>query len=93
MGLDFVFPAVNLLLHTLTFTLADAAALPALPVAIDAVFVAGERRTPDAAAHLTAVFVPPVGRNKRHSVNILSITDYVTDYTGSPVQPALTSLS
>lgn len=85
-------PDLDLVLHTLTFALADAAALPVLPVAVDAVFVAGDRRTPDAAAHLTAVSVPPVGGNKRHAINILSITDHVTGYTGSPVQPALSSL-
>lgn len=43
----------------LTFAHADGAALPVLPVAVAAVLVAGEGGTFDAAAHLTAVLVPP----------------------------------
>lgn len=43
----------------LTFAHADGAALPVLSVAVAAVLVAGEGGTLDAAAHLTAVLVPP----------------------------------
>lgn len=46
----------------LTFAHADGAALPVLSVAVAAVLVAGEGGTFDAAAHLTAVLVPPAGR-------------------------------
>lgn len=46
---------------SVTFAHADGAALPVLLVAIDAVLVAGEGRTLDAAAHLAAVLVPAAG--------------------------------
>lgn len=42
-----------------TFTHADGAALPVLSIAVTAVLVTGEGGTLDAAAHLTAVLVPP----------------------------------
>lgn len=57
--------------QSLTFTLADAAALPALPVSVAAVFVAGEGRTADAAAHLTAVLIPPESRNNAYDTGEL----------------------
>lgn len=46
---------------SVTFTHADGAALPVLPIAVAAVLVAGEGGTLDAATHLTAVLVPPEG--------------------------------
>lgn len=56
----------------LTFAHADGAALPVLSVAVAAVLVAGEGGTFDAAAHLTAVLVPPAGRHAQR-------THYVTE--------------
>lgn len=50
-----------------TFTHADGAALPVLPVAVAAVLVAGERRALDTATHLAAVLVPPAEGNKQYS--------------------------
>lgn len=54
---------------SVTFTHADGAALPVLPIAIAAVLVTGEGRTLDTAAHLTAMLVPPAGQQTIHPMN------------------------
>lgn len=74
---------------SLTFAHADGTALPVLSVAVAAVLVAGEGGALDAAAHLTAVLVPPAGR-PAHALCHIGVRKYSTEVgvngsTGSSV--------